>query len=520
MHQGQDNLSSLLAAVHSHAPTLSRSHVFPNFMTQSTSTMKLKSSRRTFIQNTALTAAGFMIVPRHVLGRGFKSPSDKLNIAFIGCGGRGESHINALVGENIVAFCDVDEKRAAEVFEAFPGVPRFTDFRKMFDQMGKDIDAVVIATPDHTHALPALAAMELGKHVYVEKPLTQNIGEARQLLEASRRYKVVTQMGNQGASMDCNAQLAELVQWGAIGDVHTAHVWTNRPVWPQGVPAPIGQKKARKTLDWNMWLGPAPYRMYDPAYLPFKWRGWWDFGTGALGDMGCHLIDPVYRALRLKTPVSAEASCTSVWVGDFIEANYADSCPPSSMVKLDFAQRLLTSKMSNGETIIDKVLPPCTLWWYDGGLRPPRPEELGSAEQFGSWDGGILIEGTKGKILAGIYGEGARIITSGQNSTWFPEPVLPRYKGEHQVIWAEACKGNGQPSSPFEYAVPLTETLLMGNLAVRCYDYKTLKPGKSPDGWAPWDYPGRVRLDWDSANMRVTNYDGANQFITREGRAF
>ena len=482
--------------------------------------MKNKPSRRSFLQNSALTAAGFMILPRHVLGRGFKAPSDKLNIAFIGCGGRGENHVNALKGENIVAFCDVDEVRAAEIYEVFPNVPRFTDYRKMFDAMSSQIDAVVIATPDHTHALPALAAMQLGKHVYVEKPLTHNIGEARQLLAAAQQYKVVTQMGNQGASMDCNAELAELVQVGAIGDIHTAHVWTNRPVWPQGVPTPVGKKKARKTLDWNLWLGPAPYRMYDPAYLPFKWRGWWDFGTGALGDMGCHLIDPVYRALKLKTPVSAEASCTTVWVGDFREANYTDSCPPSSIVKLDFQQRIIMTKINN-QDIIDQAFPPCTLWWYDGGLRPSRPAELGSSEQFGSWDGGILLEGSEGKILAGIYGEGARVLNpSSPYSVRRPQPFLPRYAGEHQIIWSEACKGNGKPSSPFEYAVPLTETLLMGNLAVRCYDYKTLKPGKSPDGWAPWDYPGRVRLDWDSKNMRVTNYDGANQFISRDSRSF
>ncbi len=469
--------------------------------------MKNSSSRRKFLQQTGIAAAGFMILPRHVLGRGFTSPSDRLNIAFIGCGGRGESHINALKDENLVAFCDVDEVRAAEVFKLFPQVPRYTDYRKMLDAKGKDIDAVVIATPDHSHTLPALAAMQLGKHVYVEKPLTHHIGEARQLLDACRKYKVVTQMGNQGASMDCNAQLAEWVQGGVIGDVHTAHVWTNRPVWPQGIPTPIGKNKAPKTLDWNLWLGPAPYRMYDPAYLPFKWRGWWDFGTGALGDMGCHLLDPAYRALQLTTPISAEASCTTVWVGDFVEANYKDSCPPSSIVKLEFAAR--------------STMPACTLWWYDGGLRPMRPVELGTDEVFGSWDGGILLEGSKGKIMAGIYGDNATLLpTSKMKEFKPPTPTLPRYEGEHQVIWAEACKGNGKASSPFEYAVPLTETLLMGNLAVRCYDYKVLQEGKSPDGWAPWDYPGRVRLDWDSANMRVTNYDGANQFISRENRVF
>ena len=469
--------------------------------------MKTKTSRRKFLQNSSLAAAGFMIVPRYVLGRGYKSPSDKLNIAIVGCGGRGEAHVEALQGENIVAFCDVDDSRAASSYELMPKVARFKDFRKMLDEKGKEIDAVVIATPDHTHAVIAMACMEMGKHVYVEKPLTHNMAEARQLLDASRKYNVVTQMGNQGASMDSNAQLTEWIQSGIIGDVRNVHVWTNRPVWPQGVPAPKGSKKVPKKLDWNLWLGPAPYRLYDPAYLPFKWRGWWDFGTGALGDMGCHLVDPAYRALNLNTPLSAEATATTVWVGYFIEANYADSCPPSSVVKLEFGAR--------------GSMPPCTLWWYDGGVRPMRPEELGSDETFGSWDGGILFEGSKGKIVSGIYGDEATLLpTSRMKDVQYPKPSLPRYTGEHQMIWAEACKGNGKASSPFEYAVPLTETLLMGNLAVRCYDFKTLKPGSKPDGWAPWDYPGRVRLDWDSKAMKVTNYDGANQFVSRTSRAF
>ncbi len=483
--------------------------------------MPKRNSRRSFIQQSALAAAGFMIVPRHVLGRGYRSPSDKLNIAFVGAGGRGANHVDDLSGENIVAFCDVDEVRAASTFEKYPDVPRFKDYRKMLDKMSGQIDAVVISTPDHTHTLPALAAMQLGKHVYVEKPLTHNIGEARQLLEASRKYKVVTQMGNQGASMDCNAEFAELVQGGAIGDVHTAHVWTNRPVWPQGVPTPVDKHKVPKTLDWNLWLGPAPYRDYHPSYLPFKWRGWWDFGTGALGDMGCHLLDPVYRALRLDAPVSAEANCTTMWVGDFVEANYVDSCPPSSQVKLEFAQRIPMEKV-NGHDLIDfnNVRPACTLWWYDGGLRPPRPEELGSNDPFGNWDGGILLEGEKGKIIASNYGDDARVLTKSGIQKVVGMRTQPRYTGKHQEVWAEACKGNGQASSPFDYAVPLTETLLMGNLAVRCYDYKTLKPGANENGWAPWEYPGRIRLDWDSKDMRVTNFEAANQFISREARAF
>ncbi len=487
-------------------------------MIQRIAAMKKLNSRRLFIQQTALTAAGFMIVPRHVLGRGYKSPSDKLNLAFIGCGGRGANHVDDLSGENIVAFCDVDEVRAAATFEKYPDVPRFKDYRVMLDTMGDQIDAVVISTPDHTHTLPALAAMQLGKHVYVEKPLTHNIGEARQLLEASRNYNVVTQMGNQGASMDCNARFAEMVQGGTIGEVHTAHVWTNRPVWPQGVPTPLGMKKAPKTLDWNLWLGPAPYRNYDPAYMPFKWRGWWDFGTGALGDMGCHLLDPVYRALRLESPASAEASCTTVWVDDFVEANYFDSCPPSSRVKLDFDKYY---KVNNESSNVEYIVPKTTLWWYDGGLKPPRPEELPSNAAFGSWDGGILLEGAKGKIIANNYGDDAMVLSpSGDLRSERSSPRLPRYTGTHQEVWAEACKGNGKASSPFEYAVPLTETLLMGNLAVRCYDYKVLKPGASEKGWAPWAYPGRIRLDWNSKEMKVTNFEAANQFISREARVF
>lgn len=469
--------------------------------------MKKKFTRRRFLEKTSIVAAGAMILPRHVLGRGYRSPSDKLNIAFIGCGGKGSEHIKMLASENYVAFCDVDDNRAAATYKVHPTIPRYQDFRKMLDERGKEIDAVVVSTPDHTHAVAAMAAMEMNKHVYVEKPLTHNIGEARALLTAARKYNVVTQMGNQGASNDSNAQLTEWIRSGIIGDVATVHVWTNRPVWPQGVPTPEGWKKPPRTIDWNLWLGPAPYRDYSPAYMPFKWRGWWDFGTGALGDMGCHLIDPAYRALKLTTPLSAEASATTVWVGDFVEANYKDSCPPSSVVKLEFGAR---------ENMV-----PVTLWWYDGGLRPMRPAELGSDEPFGSWDGGILFEGTKGKIVAGIFGEKATLLPVSKMKDFVPPPPTePRFAIDHQTVWVNACKGNGATTSPFEYAVPLTETLLMGNLAVRCYDFKRLKAGKKPTSWAPYEYPGRVRLDWDTTAMRVTNFEEANQFVSREDRVF
>ncbi|MCB0527189.1 MAG: Gfo/Idh/MocA family oxidoreductase [Saprospiraceae bacterium] len=468
--------------------------------------MKKFHTRRDFLKTGGKAAAAFTLVPRFVLGgKGYIPPSDRLNIALVGAGGKAGDHIRALKAtETFVAFCDVDDRRAVDAYEEFPKVPRFRDFREMLDTAGRDIDAVMVTTPDHTHAVAAVAAMQLGKHVYVEKPLTHNIREARQLLEAARKYKVVTQMGNQGASMDCNAELAEWVQSGVIGKVKRAHVWTNRPVWPQGVPVPP-QEPVPAGLDWDLWLGPAPMRGYSERYLPFRWRGWWDFGTGALGDMGCHLIDPVYRALKLSYPTSIEASATTVWSDEFQEADYPDSCPPSSVVRMDFPAR---GKM-----------PACELWWYDGGVRPMRPAELGSNEPFGSWDGGALIEGSKGKILCGIYGQDATLLpTSKMKDFKPPRPTEPRYQGSHQAVWARACKGEGKTSSPFEYAVPLTEAILIGNLAVRCYDIKKLQKGKTKDSWAPYDYPGRIRLEWDAANMRITNFEGANAFVGREYR--
>jgi hypothetical protein len=464
---------------------------------------KQNNSRRTFIKQASAAAISFTIVPRYVLGgKGYKAPSDKLNIAYIGIGGRAEDHIRSTKGtENLVAFCDVDTKRAENTLKEFPKVPLYKDFRKLFEVEHKNIDAVMIATPDHTHTPAALLAMDLGKHVYVEKPLTHNIGEARQLLVAAQKSKVVTQMGNQGASMDCNAIIAEYIQSGVIGKVEKVHVWTNRPVWPQGVPTPVQKETVPNTLDWNLWLGPAPYREYNKAYLPFKWRGWWDFGTGSLGDMGCHIFQVPYRALNLKYPTAIEASATTVWSGDFVEANYPDSCPPSSMVKFTF--------------------PGVDLFWYDGGIKPMRPEELGENEPFGSWDGGALFEGEKGKLLCDMYGENPILLFKDkQKKVSKPEPFLPRYTGSHQMVWVNACKGLGKASSPFEDAVPLTETLLIANLAIRCYDVKKLQAGKTPDSWAPYDYPGRIRLLWDAEKMTVPNYPEANEFISRGSRTY
>ena len=274
---------------------------------------KNDQARRAFIRNTSLAAAGFFIVPRHVLGRGYVAPSDKLNIAGIGAGGKGASDLREFAKSanvNIVALCDVDDRQAADSVKRFDKAKYYKDFREMLDKEGKGIDAVSISTPDHTHAVATLAAMQLGKHVYTQKPLTHDIYEARILTEAVKKYKVVTQMGNQGGSGEGVRKAKEMVDAGLIGEVKSVKCWTNRPVWPQGIATPTGTHEIPKELDWNLWLGPAKYIEYNPAYLPFNWRGWWAFGTGALGDMACHIMDPVFRILPIDYPTEVECSVT------------------------------------------------------------------------------------------------------------------------------------------------------------------------------------------------------------------
>jgi hypothetical protein len=346
-----------------------------------------------------------------------------------------------------------------------------------------------------------MAAMQLGKHVYVEKPLTHNIHEARMLTQAAAKYKVVTQMGNQGSSADGVRETQEIIDAGILGDVTKVHVWTNRPVWPQGVPTPKEKQEVPKELDWDLWLGPAPYRDYHASYLPFNWRGWWDFGTGSLGDMGCHFLDAPYRALRLKYPVAAEGSSAQVWGG----ADLTDSCPPAAMVSLFFPAR--------GD------MPPVEIVWYDGGLMPPRPEELGANEPFGTWDGGILFEGTKGKMWCANFGNNPNLIPTRLNKLFQkPEPTLPRIKESHQMNWIKGIIEGTPTTSGFEHAGPFTEMVLMGNLVVRCYNLRDLKPGKKHGDWDPYDFPGRIRLNWDGENMRFTNFERANGFVKREYR--
>lgn len=464
------------------------------------------SSRRDFIRKSSLAATGFFIIPRHVLGKGFIAPSDKLNIAGIGAGGKGASDLAEFAKSpfvNIVSLCDVDDRESAKTRKAFPKASYYKDFREMLAKEKDTIDACSISTPDHTHAVATLAAMKLGKHVYTQKPLTHNIYEARLLTEAAKKYKVVTQMGNQGGSSDGVRKAQEMVEAGLIGDVTEAQAWTNRPVWPQGIPTPSGDYAVPKELNWDLWLGPAQTINYNPAYLPFNWRGWWAFGTGALGDMACHIMDPVFRILPIRYPDSAECSVATVWREMWNDTQNLDACPPATIIHLHYPR-------TDGKGSI-KVS------WHDGGLLPARPQELLPEEPFGNWDGGVLLIGTKGKLLVDCYGANPRLLpTRLMKETTMPAKTLPRVPEGHYLQWVNACiagYGKGKTSSPFEYAGPFTESILMGNLAIRSWMLKNPKL----KGWED-KYLGRKKLLWNAQEMKVTNFEEANQFVRREYR--
>jgi predicted dehydrogenase len=463
-------------------------------------------SRKDFVRNAAILGGAFFIVPRHVLGRGFIAPSDKLNIAGIGAGGKGESDLAEFAKSqyvNIVALCDVDDRQSAKSRERFPKATYYKDFREMLAKEKNNIDACSISTPDNVHAVATLAAMQLGKHVYTQKPLTHDIYEARILAQAAKKYKVVTQMGNQGGSGDGVRKAKEMVDAGMIGSVHEAHAWTNRPVWPQGIPTPSGKFDVPKELDWNLWLGPAKWMEYNPAYLPFNWRGWWAFGTGALGDMACHIMDPIYRILPIDYPDSAECSVGIVWKEMWNDSQNTDACPPASIIHLNYPR-----KDGKGNIKVS---------WHDGGLLPERPDELLPEEPFGNWDGGVLLIGTKGKLLLDCYGANPRLLpTKLMQEKKMPKETIKRVPEGHYLQWVNACiagYGNATTSSPFEYAGPFTESILMGNLAIRSWMMKNPKL----KGWGD-KYLGRKKLLWDAANMKITNFDEANQFVKREYR--
>ena len=427
-------------------------------------------SRRDFIGGAA--AAAFTIVPSYVLGGpGRTLPSEKLNIAAIGVGGRGAANLAALSSENIVALCDVDWRQAAPAFKRYRHAKKYRDFRRMLEKE-KGIDAMVVSTPDHTHAVATMMAIKMGKNVYCEKPLTHSIYEARKLAEAAREHKVATQMGIQGHAGEGIRLLCEWIWDGAIGAVREVHTWTDRPKgwWPQGIPRPTEKPPAPATLDWDLWLGPAPYRPYHPAYVPFKWRGWWDFGTGALGDMGIHNCSPIFWALKLGYPTTIEVVSQ--------EGNNEETGPTKSILRYEFPQR--------GD------IPPVTLMWYDGGNKPPRPEELEQGRQFGDNDGGTLFVGDKGKILApGWCAASPRLIPETKMKAYKrPPKTIPRSTGHHKE-WLQACKGGKPPAAGFDFSGPLTEVMLSGNIAIRTGE----------------------KLNWDGPNMVCTNVSEANRYI-------
>ncbi len=436
-------------------------------------------NRRSFLKTASLASAAISL-PNILRSQGAdgQSPNNKLNIACCGVGGRGHDAVDGLKGENLVAFCDVDDERAAKAYSEFPDVPHFRDYRVMLDKLGNKIDAVTVSTPDHMHFPIAMAAIALGKHVFVEKPLTHTVSEARRLAQAAREKKVATQMGNQGHAGEGARILKEWVDAGVLGEVREVHSWTDRPIWPQGV-KPLDHSKmmpvVQPTLDWDLWLGVAQAREYDPAYLPFTWRGFWDFGCGALGDMACHVMDGAYWSLGLTAPTSVEA----------VSANQTEiSAPTASVIRYKFPAR--------------GALPPVDWTWYDGGMMPPLPPELEEARKLQS--NGTLLIGSKAAVVADTYYGSIRIIPEAkmkEAAGSLPPKTIPRVGMTHFLEWVRACKGGVPAGSNFDYSSRLTESVLLGNVALRT----------------------RRRIEWDAENMKVTNLPSANDFITTQYRA-
>jgi predicted dehydrogenase len=457
--------------------------------------MSKRISRRRFLAASAGTGALLTSIPfvwSETTDKPTTSAAEKLNIACIGVDGRGANNVKVfgdMSDVNLVALCDVDSDKLGNRAKEYPKAKTYADFRKMLEQ--KDIDAVVISTPDHQHAVMAMAAIQLGKHVYCEKPLTHDIWEARMLTEAARRYKVATQMGNHGHSSNGLREQVDWIRAGVVGPVKEVHVWTNRPIWPQGVERPAGSDPVPANLDWDLWLGTAPERPFkgNRTYEPFNWRGWWDFGTGALGDMACHIMDPAYWALELGQPIAMEATS---------EGATSESPPKWSIIRYDFPAR--------------GNMPACRMTWYDGNKVPDvvrdarkhaeeaaatQPDEASkkSARKKNPFeaDGGLVFVGEKGTMLAPY--QKSPLLLNPPADFKAPPQVLPHSPGHHREF-AIAAKGGPAALSNFDYAGPLTETVLLGNLAVRT----------------------DKRVEWDAANMRSTNVPEANQYVKREYR--
>jgi predicted dehydrogenase len=440
-------------------------------------------TRRSFLRTAGVASAGSLAFPAILRSAHGDMLNNKLNIACIGVGGRGRmGAVAEAETENRVAFCDVDDASAAATYKKYPSVPRFRDYRKMFDELGKGIDAVAISTPDHMHFPIAMTALALGKHVFCEKPLAHTVEEARRIRAFAAQQKVATQMGNQGHAGEPIRIIKEWIDAGLLGDVTEVHSWTNRPghVWPQGTTAskPVDHSKfipvVPPTLDWDLWQGVAQPTAYDPAYLPGKWRGFWEYGTGALGDMGCHLLDGAHWALRLDAPKRFAA----------IGALHNDVTGPAAcMVTFEFPAR--------------GTLVPLVLKWYEGGLRPPIRGFFDSGRDFP--DNGTLFIGSKAIAFATSHFRSVTILPSSKMlelKPSLPPKTIPRIKGGYFAEWIRACKGGPAAGSNFDVAARLTELCLLSNVAVRAQ-----RP-----------------LEWDAAAMKVTNFPEANQYLAKQYR--
>jgi predicted dehydrogenase len=430
--------------------------------------VKNRTTRRHFLQQSALVGAGAWLTAGDVLAEP-RSANEKLNLGFIGVGGKGETALLAFGGQNVVALCDVDENRAARAFSLRSRYKMYHDYRKMLEKQ-QDLDAVIVSTPDHHHAPASIMAMKLGRHVYCEKPIAHNIREARLMRQVAADTKVVTQMGNQGHAGAAMRRAVELVQAGAIGKVREFHAWTDRPSWPQQLERPEMAMPVPSTLQWDLWLGPAAQRPYNDVYLPFKWRGWWDFGSGALGDMACHVADLGFWALKLESPVSVEAT---------VSKRLPDTAPNWSIIKYEFPAR--------GE------MPPVTFTWYDGGKKPDAA--LADGQPLPG-NGSILVGDAGTLYVPDTYGAKFKLLPEDKFVEFEgPDPTLPRVSN-HWAEWLAACKGGPATQSHFDYAGPLTETVLLGTVAIRCGQ----------------------KIDWDGPNMQVTNCPEAAQYVRREYR--
>ena len=447
--------------------------------------MSSKMSRRKFLKAGSVAALGITVVPSSVLGKSFGhvAPSDKLNIAGVGIGGRGFGVLKGLQSQNIVGLCDTDWKYSERVFNHFPNAKKYFDYRKMYDELGKSIDAVMVATADHTHAIVAADAMTMGKHVYVEKPLTHTVYESRLLTNLAKKHKLATQMGNQGASGEGVRTICNWIWNGEIGEITKVEAFTDRPICPQGLPRPAVVDKIPKTMDWDLFIGPAPMRPFNHIYTPWNFRGWWDFGTGALGDMACHILHPVFKGLQLGYPTKVQGSSTVL---------LADCAPNAEMVKYTFPARDNMPKVG---------MPEVEVYWYDGGLQPPRPAGVPAGRNLNDDGGGVIFHGTKDTLICGCYGVRPWLV-SGR------KPEVPNkvrvVKESHEMDWVRACKESPdsrvESASAFAESGPFNEMVVMGVLGVRLQSLNQ-------------------ELHWDGVNMKFTNIpdDATVSFMEKDG---